>query len=700
MGKVHHTAVHLPVGFTPGIEVEDRLAAYWLGQVTMTLRREIAWLWHERGTLRGLEVQGSLPPPVDSLSDALDLMRFDAERNRFFQQDETARYLSERMAAAKKPGGVREHGGFAWLAETLNLQPCECFALALALGGVLDSARGSVIAACQNETQNATPDMGLLQRLWHAPDEVLGLLDQAHPLIISGILMLGDGDWNAPLKVHPLIARQLLSPSTALPAALAPILPDGAVQSDASIDLAMARLRTKAQTHLTLIPMIGTEDAPFAAVAAQISQATGVQLLQPRTLGDLEPLIVLAWLRNAALIVPYGRLLAPGTTKVDLPKIQLPVPIFVTLRETDPVAGLPPRETIQRIKLKPLGHDGRLAVWQFALPEMWAGQPGRAALTDCARRFAFEESAIRRVANELRALDVAPTREALFNACRDDLDLGDLAQPVTPRFSLAELMLPPKQTEQIRQITQAAQVLSTVHHEWGLAQAWNESGISALFTGPPGTGKTMAAEAIANALARPMYRIDLSQVVNKYIGETEKNLRRVFDAADSGDAILFFDEADALFGKRTEVKEAHDRYANLEISYLLERIERFKGMALLATNRKKDLDDAFLRRLRYIVNFPLPGAEERLRIWQAVMPKSVDTSGLDLPFLAERLPLSGGYIRSAVFNACLQSVVPDQPSTLAMGAIVRAVKGEFDKLGRTVSLDQFGKYASEVRDEP
>jgi SpoVK/Ycf46/Vps4 family AAA+-type ATPase len=296
-------------------------------------------------------------------------------------------------------------------------------------------------------------------------------------------------------------------------------------------------------------------------------------------------------------------------------------------------------------------------------------------------------------------MDRSPTRERLFAACRDDLDLGDLAQPVTPRFDLDELMLPARQTAQIAGLIRAAGALSVVHHDWGLAQAWNESGLSVLFTGPPGTGKTMAAEAIARDVGMPMYRIDLSQVVNKYIGETEKNLRRLFDAADSGDAILFFDEADALFGKRTEVKDAHDRYANLEVSYLLERMERFKGMALLATNRKKDLDEAFLRRLRYVVNFPLPGPEERLRIWQAVLPKGVDCSSLDLPFLAERLPLSGGYIRSAVFNACLQSVTPDAPSTLTMGPLVRAVKDEFDKLGRTVSRDQFGTYASEVPDD-
>jgi vesicle-fusing ATPase len=291
-----------------------------------------------------------------------------------------------------------------------------------------------------------------------------------------------------------------------------------------------------------------------------------------------------------------------------------------------------------------------------------------------------------------------PARRDLFGACRADLDLGDLAQPVEPRFDLDELMLPTRQTQQIGELVTAVGSLTAVHHEWGTARAWNESGLSVLFSGPPGTGKTMAAEAIARAVDMPIYRIDLSQVVDKYIGETEKNLRRLFDAADAADVILFFDEADALFGRRTEVKDAHDRYANLEISYLLERMERFTGMAVLASNRKKDLDEAFMRRLRYVVQFPLPGTEERRRIWRLVLPTGVDVSGLDVDVLAEHVPLAGGHIRSAVFNACLQSVRPGEPARLEMSAVVRAVKDEFDKLGRAVNLDRLGVHAGQLKE--
>src|SRR5262249_9677439 len=197
-----------------------------------------------------------------------------------------------------------------------------------------------------------------------------------------------------------------------------------------------------------------------------------------------------------------------------------------------------------------------------------------------------------------------------------------------------ELFLPEKQDLQFQEVLRAMQSLTQVHYQWGTAKVWNEAGLSVLFAGPPGTGKTMAAEVLAMKLGLPMYRIDLSQVVNKCIGETEKNLKRLFDAADVSDCVLFFDEADALFGHRTETRDAHDRYANLEISYLLDRMERFKGLAILATNRKKDLDEAFLRRLRYIIDFPLPSVEQRLRIWCQSVPEAVDRSELNFPFLA------------------------------------------------------------------
>jgi len=691
------TAPAHPQGFAPQVAVSDPLAAAWLAECTLRLRREVAWLWHERGTLQGVEGAGALPPLIDPLHEALDLNRYDSDRQFFFSTDPTAQFLSDQIAAVDHPGGQPHHGGFGWLATALDLSEAARFVLALALGGAVDSARGAVVAACQNAPDAQVPTLALAQRLWDIPADLLPLMDPGHPLYELGILDRVS-DWDSPLQVAPLIARQLLYPDRPAPAALVPVDPPKPALELEALPLATARLQTRSLVHQTVMPIIGPIDGPHAVAAAQIAAGADMPLLTLQGGGAIGPLLVVAWLRGAAVLLPYARVLN-SDGQLDIPHRHLPVVCFVALAQTDKLTPFARQDILRKVTLPALDFAGREAAWRAALPEVSASDTGRALLSECARRFAFEAPAIARTAAAVQALGRTIDRDTLFAACRADLDLGDLAKPVRPRFRLDELMLPKRQARQIDDLVTALRVLGQVHMEWGTGRAWNEGGLSVLFTGPPGTGKTMAAEAIATEIGMPMYRIDLSQVVSKYIGETEKNLSRLFDAADSGDAILFFDEADAVFGKRTEIKDAHDRYSNHEVSYLLERMERFKGMAVLASNRKKDLDEAFLRRLRSIVTFPLPEAAERLRIWQAMMPKGVDCTGLDLKFLADRLPLSGGHIRSAIFNACLQSVRSGEPAALRMPEVVRAVKDEFDKLGRTVSLDQFGAYAAEVRDD-
>jgi hypothetical protein len=681
------------LGFQPGLSVGDFFAAHWLAQAALRLRREVAWVWHQREVGAGLAM-------ADPAYEALDLVRFEADRARFFAEDTAARWLSDQIAvAAPAPGGPR--GGFGWLAAELRLDDTACLALALALARVLDAAQGAVIAAVLNDAGATRPTPALLQRLADQPAAALDLLDPGHALATHGILDPAPSDWTDPLAISPVVARQLLSPEGAPPTALSQVVPLDAQDHDEEIDLAVARLRTRAAGRAAILPVVGPQDAPLAAASARIAQAVGLDLLQPAgpraAEAGLGSLMVAAWLRGAALYLPLRMATGPETPLK--PLAALPLVVFVGACEGEALSGLPAQIALPRLRLNPLGYRARLDRWRLELPELWAGEAGRATLTECARRFRYEGAAITRVAAAVRALDRSITRHDLFAAARADLDLGDLAQPVAPRFELAELMLPARQADQIAELIGAMEALSTVHHDWGTARAWNESGLSVLFSGAPGTGKTMAAEAIARAVDMPIYRIDLSQVVNKYIGETEKNLRRLFDAADAADVILFFDEADALFGKRTEVKDAHDRYANLEVSYLLERMERFKGMAILATNRKKDLDEAFMRRLRYVVQFPLPGPEERRRIWGAVLPSEIDSTDLDLDFLAERISLSGGHIRSAVFNACLRCAGAEGPPRLTMQAVVRAVKDEFDKLNRAVSRDQFGPHAQYLRED-
>jgi hypothetical protein len=704
-------AADLP-GFTPGLRGQDPLAAWWLGQVTLRLRREVCWLWRER-TLQGAAdlpaAAAPLPPPVDRALAALDLLRYDQDKQAFFAGDPTARHLGQRIAAAAPaPDGDERRGSFGWVARQLALEPVECFVLAVALLPSVDSAAGPVIACCLNDPARTAPTLGLAQRLWDEPDALVRCFGPAHALLRHGLLAAAPGagpnDWEAPLSVPPLVARELMFADAALPPALEAI-PPGPLP--AALDAAAVARAAAALVHdpvhgparglrqgLRIVPIVGVPGAPLAEVAAACAARAGVVAVQPSAALPREQLaqaLSAAWLRGHALYLPAAALAEAGGHEDALrppPLPGLPLTLFVGSHDRAALRGLD--AAVPPLAVPALDYAERLAAWQQALP---LGGP---LLPELARRFRYERSAIERVGAELAALGRAPSAAETLAAARADLELGTLAQRVVPRFGRDELMLPPAQALQVDEIVAAMQNLTRVHYEWGTARAWNEGGLTALFAGPPGTGKTMAAEAIAAALELPLYRIDLSQVVDKYIGETEKNLRRLFDAADAADVILFFDEADALFGKRTEVKDAHDRYANLEISYLLERMERFKGLALLATNRKKDLDEAFLRRLRFVVEFPLPGVAERARIWRSVIPAGVDASALDVEFLAQRFALSGGHIRAIVFQACLQSAASGAPPRLGMAAVVRAVQREYEKLDRANSLNQFGPYAALV----
>jgi SpoVK/Ycf46/Vps4 family AAA+-type ATPase len=222
-----------------------------------------------------------------------------------------------------------------------------------------------------------------------------------------------------------------------------------------------------------------------------------------------------------------------------------------------------------------------------------------------------------------------------------------------------------------------------VHGSWGFAEHGSRGlGISALFAGPSGTGKTLSAEVLANILDLDLFRIDLSSVVSKYIGETEKNLRRIFDAADGGGVILLFDEADALFGKRSEVKDSHDRYANIEVSYLLQRMESYRGLAILTTNLRSAVDAAFLRRIRFVVQFPFPDAVQRAEIWRRVFPKQTPTLGLDVDRLAQ-LSVAGGSIRNVALNAAFLAADTNQP--VGMSHLLRAARSECAKLEKSLT---------------
>ncbi len=263
--------------------------------------------------------------------------------------------------------------------------------------------------------------------------------------------------------------------------------------------------------------------------------------------------------------------------------------------------------------------------------------------------------------------------------------LGALARKITPRYTWADIVLPADHLCQLKEIVATVRGRAKVLTDWGVGRKLvSSAGVPILFTGEPGTGKTMAAEVIAADLGLDLYKIDLSTVVSKYIGETEKNLEKIFSEAESSNAILFFDEADAIFGKRSEVKDAHDRYANIEISYLLQRMEAYDGVTILATNLRANLDVAFTRRLQFAVDFPFPDEPSRLRIWQTLFPPGVPRAGdLDFALLARRFKVTGGSIRNIIVSAAY--LASSDGGSVSMAHLMHGVRRELQKMGRLVN---------------
>jgi hypothetical protein len=272
--------------------------------------------------------------------------------------------------------------------------------------------------------------------------------------------------------------------------------------------------------------------------------------------------------------------------------------------------------------------------------------------------------------------------------------LDGVAVRIRPRRGWTDLILPAEESEQLRELSVRHRERDTVYERWRFSPV-PSTGVVALFAGPSGTGKTLAAEVVAGELGLDLYKVDLSAVVSKYIGETEKNLERIFGAAAAGDLVLFFDEADALFGKRSEVSDAHDRYANIEVAYLLQRLETYDGLVVLATNLQRNIDPAFLRRISVAIDFVPPEEPERLQIWQRAFPATAPVSDLDLGFLARQFKITGGVISNAALGAAFLAAAEDSPIT--MRHVVLSVKREFQKLGRLRTEKEFDRYFDLVK---
>ncbi len=381
-----------------------------------------------------------------------------------------------------------------------------------------------------------------------------------------------------------------------------------------------------------------------------------------------------AFLRLIAREVTLGRLLPYLEADADPSAVALAarLPVLLVLGSLHAVAW--DRPSLPAVVPALRGPD-RAGVWAAALGPAAGAMNG--TVDALAAQFEFDPQRAARAVADARA--VGGTPEHLWAACREQTAgaLSALARRIDTVFEWDDLVLPAAVVGQLRDLAAQVALRPTVYGEWGFDATLSRGrGISVLFSGPSGTGKTMAAEVLARQLKLDLYRVDLAGVVSKYIGETERNLRTIFDTADRSGVILFFDEADALFGKRTEVKDSHDRFANIEVNYLLQRMEEYRGLAVLATNRKTDLDRAFLRRLRFLIDFPFPDAAHRLRIWQRAFPAKTQLNGVDFAALAS-MELSGGNIRNIALDAAF--LAAGERAKVGMDHLTRAARRECAK---------------------
>lgn len=458
-------------------------------------------------------------------------------------------------------------------------------------------------------------------------------------------------------------------------------------------------LQTGVSKPLPVIQLCGDEVASQRAIAAAACAKLRLNLhrmsahgipLDPRELTVLMHL----WEREAALSTS-GLLLDCGELDTgDVAREQAILQMVEGMNGMLILAGRVRRRARQGTFItfdvcRPTIQEQR-ALWQQALGP--AGARLNGTTEALVAQFSLSASGVRAVCAEVLACRPADSpsssdglEKRLWDACRllSRPRLEDLAQRIESQVAWDDLVLPELQKQTLREIAMHVRQKTKVYDAWGFAgKSLRGLGISALFAGPSGTGKTMAAEVLANELRLDLYRIDLSQVVSKYIGETEKNLKRVFDAAEGGGAILFFDEADALFGKRSEVRDSHDRYANIEVSYLLQRMEAYQGLAILTTNMKEALDRAFLRRIRFVVQFPFPDAAQRAEIWRRIFPADTPTEGLNVEKLA-RLNVTGGNIRNIALNAAF--LAADAARPVLMRHLLSAARAEYTKMERPLT---------------
>jgi hypothetical protein len=605
------------------------------------------------------------------------------------EQADSAKTAELDRVAAELRLPMQEPPAIDVLSELFKLTSFERSLLLLSAGAEMDSRLADACAQAQGHPQRTYVSFGLAMALFH--DSHWDAIAPSRPLRRFRLVepQPGSNLTSAPLRIderilHYLAGENTLDPRLQWLLRLSRLPLWMAGEHRGIVSRAAQVLQSYSHDSLLIQlcgdDLLGQEDiAALTAhehgrrlfvVNADALPALGAELDQFAFLWERESLL----LAGALLIqAAQGGLSHAAGHLVE----RLPGPLFLATREP-----LRLDRTLVRFDVNKPAPMEQKQLWSKALGN---AQQLNGTLDDLSQQFRLSARMISSTGSMLSAEEGQLEATTLWDACRSLArpKLEDLAQRIIPRASWDDLILPELQKQTLHQLTAQVRHRLKVYESWGFgARGRGGLGVSALFTGVSGTGKTMAAEVLARQLRLDLYRVDLSSVVSKYIGETEKNLKRVFDAAEEGGVLLLFDEADALFGKRSEVRDSHDRYANIEVGYLLQRMEAYQGLAILTTNLRSLLDPAFQRRLRFTINFPFPDAAHREAIWKNVFPQNTPTRELDHKKLAQ-LNVTGGNIRNIALNAAFLAAQAGTP--VEMANLLEAAKLEVQKIERPLS---------------
>jgi hypothetical protein len=688
-----------------------------LRRLRRLLRRRALWLrsrWSQDPLqeYRGLVVS-------DAQADLL-FAEDDGDASRFSDHDPEAaaimaelEQLERELAEASRSNGSGPPA-LEVLSGLFRLSPFERDILVMCLAPELDASFERLFAYVQDDATRTFPSLHLANALFGGQDGGAGraALAPRSPLLRFRLVLVepprhpGDALAARPLRLPSRLVEYACGTNRideTVAAFVRPVERAPLSSSHAELVERLHRALTRASHNRPAVNLLGRPGCGKRAVARALAERFGLQLVEvdpariPAPGPEREEVLRLLE-REAGLLrlVLYVGEPADAQDRAatqgfeDLAERLGPFAIVGSTRRV-------PGQRFLSARVSAPDAEAQEALWDRALEA--AGIPPRGVTGALAQQFEFGPAAIHgavgtaRARAALRGTGPEGVGDAdLWAAGREQAawSLDGLAQLLSPAAAWDDIVVPDEPLAQLREIAAQVAHRAEVYEGWGFGRRLSRGrGITALFGGPSGTGKTMAAEILAVELGLDLYRVDLAGVMDKYVGETEKNLRAVFDAAERSGAVLFFDEADALFGKRTEVKDSHDRYANIEVNYLLQRMEDYRGLAILATNRKAVLDRAFLRRLRFVVDFPLPDAHSRKLIWKKVFPPEAELGRLDREALA-RLELTGGHIKTIAVNAAFLAASDKKP--ISMRHVMAAARREYAKLDRAPSRSEFGRY--------